>query len=122
MWCRGIRGATVVPENTKEAILAATDELLRRMIEANDIEKEMVASVLFTSTPDLNAEFPAAAARNMGWTEVALLGMQEIDVPDSLCRCLRVLILYNTDKQSSEIVHIYLRGTEVLRKEASRIA
>ena len=116
MWCRGIRGATVVAANTKEAILEAADELLQEMVRANDVERDSIASVFFTTTPDINAEFPAAAARRGGWMDVPLLGMQEIDVPGSLSRCLRILILFNTDKSPKDIVHVYLRGTGVLRQ------
>ena len=118
MWCRGIRGATVVTSNTREAILEAAGELLQKMVEANKVDKETIASVIFTTTPDLDAEFPAAAARQRhGWTDVPLLGMQEMKVPGALQRCLRVLIMFNTDKRLDDIVHVYLRGTEVLRQQ-----
>jgi chorismate mutase len=116
MWCRGIRGATTVAVNTKEDILAAAGELLQKMIEANGVAKEQVACMLFTTTPDLDAEFPAAAARRLGWSEAALLGGQEIKVDSSLPRCLRILILFNTEKSAEEIVHVYLKETEVLRQ------
>ena len=116
MLCRGIRGATVAAGNTKTDILAATRELLHKMIEANQVEKEAVAYVLFTMTADLDAEFPAVAARQLGWTEEALVCSQEISVPGSLPRCIRVLILVNTDKKSDEIKHVYIRGAEVLRQ------
>lgn len=116
MWCRGIRGATIVESNTSEHILFASRELLQRMIEANRVEKENVACVIFTTTPDLNAAFPATAARQLGWAEVALLGGQEIEVEGSLTKCLRILVLLNTDKRLDEIVHVYLKGTEVLRQ------
>ena len=102
--------------NTKEEILAATRELLQKMVESNHLEKDMVASVLFTATPDLNAEFPALAARQLGWDDVPLLCAQEMDVPGSLLRCLRILILFNTDKKKEEIVHVYIRGAEVLKE------
>jgi chorismate mutase len=117
MWCRGIRGATLVAANTKEDILAATKELLQQMIESNQVEKEAVACVLFTTTADLDAEFPALAARQLGWTEVPLLCSQEMGVPHSLPRCLRILILFNTEKKTEEIIHVYIRGAEVLRQE-----
>jgi chorismate mutase len=117
MWCRGIRGATLVAANTKEDILAATRELLQQMIESNQVEKEAVACVLFTTTADLDAEFPALAARQLGWTEVPLLCSQEMGVPHSLPRCLRILILFNTEKKTEEIIHVYIRGAEVLRQE-----
>ena|SRR4030042_4222531 len=116
MWCRGIRGATSVVTNTREEILAATKELLQQMIDSNKLDKETVACVFLTATPDLDAEFPALAARQLGWTDVALLCGQEMNVPGSLPRCLRILILYNTDKRADEIKHIYIRGTEVLRQ------
>jgi chorismate mutase len=117
MWCRGIRGATTVPANAREAILAATKELLQKIIDANQVDPKAVGVIFFTTTPDLNAEFPAAAARSMGWNETPLLCAQEIDVPHSLSQCLRILILVNTEKQADEIVHIYLHGAEALRKE-----
>lgn len=94
----------------------ATKELLGTMIEANGVDEDKVACILFTTTPDLDAEFPAAAAREMGWSELALLCGREIDVPNGLPRCVRILILFNTEKPSDEIAHIYLRGTEVLRQ------
>jgi len=117
MWCRGIRGATSVATNTKEEILVATKELLHKLIEANHLEKEAVACVFLTTTTDLNAEFPALAARQLGWTDVALLCAQEIDVPGSFRKCIRILILYNTEKRADELVHVYIRGTEVLRQD-----
>jgi chorismate mutase len=113
--CRGIRGATTAPENTSTSIYAATRELLTRLIEANGIEEENVAAVYFTASPDLNAGFPAAAARQLGWTNTALMCASEIAVPDSLPRCIRVLIMFNTEKKQRDIVNIYLNGTEVLR-------
>jgi len=117
MWCRGIRGATSVTDNTREEILAATKELLQEIVNSNEVEKEAVACIFFTTTSDLDAEFPALAARQLGLTGVALLCSQEINVPDSLPRCIRILLLYNTEKKMTEIRHIYLRGTEVLRSE-----
>jgi len=116
MRCRGIRGAITVEENSREAILQATKELLREIVAANNIDKEDVAFILFTTTPDLNAEFPAAAAREMGWTDVALLCGHEMNVPGSLPRCLRILMLVNTEKKAEEIIHIYLKGARVLKR------
>ncbi len=115
MWCRGIRGATTVETDTKEAILAATRELLKKMIDANAVCSESVASAIFTTTPDLTAEFPALAARQMGWTEVALLCGHEMNVPGSLKRCLRILLSINTEKSASEIAHVYIKGAKNLR-------
>jgi chorismate mutase len=120
MFCRGIRGATTADSNTKEEILNATKELLRKLTEANDIRAENVACAIFTTTRDLDAEFPAAAARQLGWAHTALLCGQEMNVPNSLQRCIRILILYNTDKSTDEIVHIYIKGATILRGAASR--
>lgn len=117
MHCRGIRGATTVEKNTAEAILAATRELLELIVEANDLKVKDVASAIFTTTPDLTAAFPAKAAREMGWRDVALLDAQEIPVPGSLERCIRVLIHWNTEKSAAEIRHVYLRGARTLRPD-----
>jgi len=117
MHCRGIRGATTVTENTKEAILEETRILLEQLVEANRIDVEDVACVFFTTTPDLNAAFPALAARQIGWTQTALLCGHEMNVPGSLERCLRVLILYNTEKTAGEMVHVYIKGAENLRAD-----
>lgn len=117
MLTRGIRGAITVNANTREAILGATAELLTAMVEANGIKVEDMASAFFTSSPDLTAEFPALAARQMGWTDVALLCGHEIDVPGALPRCLRILLHVNTEKKASELVHVYLHGAKVLRPD-----
>ncbi len=115
--CRGIRGATTVLENTPEAILDATAELLTELMRANDFEAGDVASAFLTTTRDLNAEFPAVAANRMGWTDVALLCGHEMDVPGSLAMCLRVLLHVNTEKQQHDVKHVYLRGAKVLRPD-----
>lgn len=117
MLVRGVRGAITVDENSAEAILSATEEMLLWLIEANGIEEDDVASVLFTSTPDINAAFPAKAARNMGWRHVALMGFQEIDVPEGLKMCVRVLIHWNTSKSNHELKHAFLRGAMALRPD-----
>lgn len=117
MWCRGIRGATTVDSNTKDDILKATKELLQEMIDANGIKPEDVACAIFTTTSDLDAEFPAAAARQLGWSNAALLCTKEVDVPGSLQRCLRALILYNTERSADEIVHVYIRGAAELKSD-----
>ena len=116
-WCRGIRGATTVEQNTRDEVLAATQELLRRLVEANAIEREDIACAFFTTTADVNAEFPAAAARQLGWTEQALLNGHEMNVPGSLPKCIRVLVLVNTTKRASELRHVYLRGAVSLRPD-----
>ena len=115
MYCRGIRGATTVEQNDRAEILAATKELLELLIEKNDLHKEDVASAIFTVTDDLDADFPALAARDLGWTEVALICMREIPVPNSLRKCIRILLHVNTERSASEIQHVYIRGAVNLR-------
>jgi chorismate mutase len=117
MACRGIRGAITVEEDTADAIQVATRQLLARMVEANRVESVDVASAIFTVTPDLTAAFPARAARELGWQHVPLLDAQEVPVPGSLPRCVRVLILWNTDLSQQEIRHVYLRGAASLRPD-----
>ena len=90
MMVRGIRGATTVEVNTREAITEAAAELLEAVVKANHVERDYVASIIFTTTPDLNAEFPAVAARNAGWTDVALICGHEMSVPGGLPRCLPI--------------------------------
>lgn len=114
---RGMRGATTVGTNTAEAIVAAAAELLAEMIAANGMVEEDVASVIFTTTPDLTAGFPAPAGRKIGWSRVALMGMQEIDVPGALPMAIRILVHWNTEKPLDEIVHVYLHGATVLRPD-----
>ncbi len=115
MHCRGIRGATTVQENSKDEILEATEELLEKIVEANQLDINEVACIFFTTTQDVNAEFPALAARKLGWNQTALMCGNEMIVPGSLQKCIRVLILYNTQKTAGEIVHVYINGAESLR-------
>jgi chorismate mutase len=119
IYFRGIRGATTVEANTPEAILAATRELIALIIESNDLDPADIASAIFTTTPDLNAEFPAIAARQLGWHDVALMCGHEMAVPGSLPMCLRVLIHWNTPKTQAEINHVYIRGARNLRPDRS---
>ena len=114
--CRGIRGATTADANTDEAIYSATRDMLQELINLNDINQEQVAAAYFTVTSDLDAAFPAAAARQLGWNNVALMCSTEIPVPDSMGRCIRVMILYNTETSQEDIVNVYLKGTDVLRR------
>ena len=117
MLVRGIRGATTVESNTREDILDAARELLDAIVTANELPHEHVASILFSTTVDLNAEFPAVAARELGWTDVALECVHEMNVPGSLPKCLRILMHVNTERSAAEIQHIYLRGARVLRRD-----
>ncbi len=115
--CRGVRGATTVEEDSRGEILRATHELLTQMIQANDIRPEDVASIIFTTTPDLSADYPALAARLPGWEDVALLCTHEMAVPHGLKRCIRILLHWNTEKSLSEMRHIYIKGAVVLRPD-----
>ena len=116
MQIRGIRGATTVKNNDKKDILAATKELLSEIVKANQIRIEDIASIIFSATKDLDAEFPAVAAREIGWNETPLLCTKEIEVPGGLEKCIRVLILVNSDKTQKEIKNIYLKEAVNLRR------
>ena len=117
MWCRGVRGATTADENSREAILTATRQLLALLIRTNGIRSEDVGSAIFTTTAELDAEFPALGARQLGWLDVPLMCGHEISVPGSLPRCIRVLVHWNTEKPQREIRHIYIKGAEQLRPD-----
>jgi chorismate mutase len=121
MPCRGVRGATTVESNCRDEILTATRQLLALMVRQNGINKEDVASALFTTTSDLDAEFPALAARQLGWLNVALMCFHELDVPGALPRCIRVLIHWNTDKTAEEVVHVYIKEAKRLRPDLSAL-
>jgi chorismate mutase len=114
---RGIRGAITVTRDEPAAILDATERLLRAIVEKNRFVPDDIASALFTVTPDLVSEFPAAAARRMGWALVPLLNFTEIGVPGRLERCIRVLVHVNTESRQDEIEHVYLEGATVLRPD-----
>jgi len=119
MLVRGIRGATTIEKDQKDEILTATTELLQMIKQENQIDVEDIASVLFSTTSDIRSAFPALAARNIGWNQVPLLCFQEIEVPGSLPRCIRVLMHVNTDKSQDEIRHIYLKEARQLRSDIS---
>jgi chorismate mutase len=114
---RGLRGATTAAANTSEAILAATEELLAALRDANGFEPGDIESAIFTSSPDLTAEYPARAARRLGWTEVPLLGTAEVAVPTGLARCIRVLLHFYTSKPQHALKHMYLREAARLRPD-----
>ena len=115
MSVRGIRGATTADENSSESILDATTDLLRHMVEANGTQIEDIAAIYFTVTQDLDAEFPPLAARRMGWTGLALLCATEIPVPGSQDRCIRVLMLVNSEKSQEDVRFVYLKDAANLR-------
>jgi chorismate mutase len=117
MLVRGIRGAITVDKNSKEEIIEKTKQLLTTLKKENNFKIEDIVSVFFSVTPDLNTVFPAQAARELNWNKVPLFDMQEIDVPGSLSRCIRILIHINCQKTQSEIKHCYLRGAKILRKD-----
>lgn len=115
--CRGVRGATTVDEDRRETILLATGELLWHMVQHNAIDPADVASAIFTTSPDLVSEYPALAARKLGWHDTALLCGHEMAVPHGLERCIRILLHWNTTKAAAEIQHVYLRGAGCLRPD-----
>lgn len=121
MLCRGVRGATTVDANDRELILIETRRLLALMIRLNDIRAEDVASAIFSTTRDLNVEFPALAARQIGWFDVPLMCTHEIDVPTGLPRCVRILLHWNTAKSPSEIKHVYVKDATKLRPDIQSI-
>ncbi len=121
MPCRGVRGATIADGNTSEDILKATRELLALLIRQNGIEAEDVASVIFTTTPDLDAEFPALAARQLNWGNVALMCAHELEIPGAMEKCIRILIHWNTDKSADDIHHVYVKGAVSLRPDLSEV-
>ena len=121
MPCRGVRGATTAEANTSEEILKATRQLLALMIRQNGIDEDDVASAIFTTTDDLDAEFPALAARQLGWLNVAMMCVHELDVPGSLRRCIRILLHWNTEKSADEIVHVYIKEAAHLRPDRSNL-
>ncbi|HNR87185.1 MAG TPA: chorismate mutase [Spirochaetota bacterium] len=117
MAVRGIRGATTVDANTREDILTRTTELLERLVALNGVELEDVASAIFSVTDDVSAEFPAVAARRLGWIYTPLFCTREIGVPGSLSSCIRVLLHVNSDKRQEEMVHVYLHQARSLRPD-----
>jgi chorismate mutase len=118
---RGIRGATTTEVNTAEAITEATQELLVELTRLNDLDKDEICFAYFTTTHDLTAEFPAYAARRLGWLEVPLLCGHDMDVqlpnPRGVPMCIRILLLYNTAKPQSAMRFAYLRGAKAIKAD-----
>jgi chorismate mutase len=118
---RGIRGATTAEVNTAEAITEATQELLVELTRLNDLDKDEICFAYFTTTHDLTAEFPAYAARRLGWLEVPLLCGHDMDVPlpnpRAVPMCIRILLLYNTAKPQSAMRFAYLRGAKAIKAD-----
>jgi chorismate mutase len=119
--CRGVRGAITVEETGREPVLQATRELLAVMIRVNGIEKEDVASAIFTTTTDITSAFPATAARQLGWLDVPLMCGHEMHVEGALPRCIRILLHWNTTRLQHEIQHVYLREARTLRPDKSLV-
>ncbi len=119
--CRGVRGATTVESNDRDEILTATRQLLAMMIRLNEMEAADVASAIFSCTHDLNAEFPALAARQLGWLDVPLICTHEVNVPGSLPCCIRILLHWNTTKSQDDIQHVYIKGATKLRPDLSEL-
>ncbi len=120
MSIRAARGATTVPENTRTAILQAAREMLEAIAEANHITPEKVISAVFTATPDLDAAYPAEAARGLGWRRAGLLCIQEMAVAGSLPMCLRVMVLWESERPQDRVRHCYLRGASNLRPDLAQ--
>jgi chorismate mutase len=119
---RGVKGATTTDGTTAEAVLAATEQLLAALIDANCIDQDDVAAVQFTTSPDLVAEFPAVAARErIGWNDVPLMCGHEMARPGALAQCIRILIFWNTDKAQNEVRHAYLNDAAKLRPDLSTV-
>lgn len=118
MTTRGIRGAISVDENNEQAIKDAVNELIKTILESNDIATEAISHVVFTMTSDLNKAFPAKFARELfDWKFVPMMCYNELNVPNSLPMCLRALVVVNTDKKQNEIKHIYLKNAKKLRQD-----
>lgn len=122
MMQRGIRGAITVEANTVAAVSHAVEEMLFRMIKLNDIIPENISHVIFTMTKDIDCVYPAKIAREIlpSWQYVPLMCISELGIENSLEKCLRVLIVVNTDKKQSEIKHVYLKGAQNLRRDLEK--
>lgn len=118
--CQGVRGAITADANTTDAILSATREMLTALIAENGIEVDDIGGAFFTTTVDLNAEYPAVAARQLGWGEVAILCGHEMDVPGSLPHVIRVMVMWNTTRAPHDIHHVYLRDAQQLRPDRAQ--
>lgn len=125
MALRGIRGATTAIENSAGAIVEPTRELLTELVRVNALDVTEIAFCYLTTTRDLTAEFPALAARELGWVDVPLLCGHDMDVelpnPRAVQRCIRALLLYNTDRPQKEIRHVYLRGAVAIKSDLDRM-
>ena len=117
---RAIRGATQLDSDAREHLLASVDELIRAILEQNELANEDLVSMLFTATPDLHSEFPALAARNLGIGDTPLICAQELDIAGALPRVIRVMVHAETSLTKAEVRHVYLRGASVLRRDLAQ--
>lgn len=117
---RGLRGATTVAEDTSEEVIRATAELLREMMERNGISRDDLVTIIFTATPDITSEFPAAAARSIGISDIPLLCACEIDVRGAIPRVIRILMHIYTERARDELRHVYLKDAQPLRTDLPR--
>ncbi len=120
MAVRAIRGAVQVDADERDQVLEATAELVSEVMRRNGLDRDDVISVLFTATPDLNSEFPALAARGLGFVDVPLMCAAEIGVPHALPRVVRLMAHVETDRPRSELHHVYLRGAQALRLDIAQ--
>lgn len=112
-----IRGAITIKENTKEEVYSNTEEMLKKIIEDNNIDIEQIISVVFTATNDIDSAYPAVAARKLGIVDASLMCVQEMYVENSLRMCVRAMVMINTDKKQKEMKNVYLKGATVLRPD-----
>ena len=117
---RAIRGAVQLDADERDHLLASVDELIRAILEQNELDTDDLISMLFTATPDLHSEFPALAARQLGIGDVPLLCTQELDVDGAMPRVIRVMVHAETERTKSELRHVYLRGAAALRRDLAQ--
>lgn len=117
---RGVRGATTVEADDAAMITERVQELVTAMVAVNDVDRADIASIFFSATGDLSAKFPATAARELGYGDVPLFGMRELDVVDMMPRCVRVLIHWNTTKTNNQIHHVFQHGAQTLRADLTK--
>lgn len=117
MYVRALRGATTIDNNTKDEIFSASQEMIKKLIDDNEINIDDIASIIFSVTPDIDAAFPAASVRKMGISNVPLLDVAQPQVDGALKMCIRVIIHFNTEKNNEELKHAYLRGAKILRPD-----
>jgi chorismate mutase len=114
---RSIRGATTIDSDTHTNVIDATQELLQKILDCNNVDQSDIVNIIFTVTDDIKSEFPAVAARGIGLVDVPLIDCQQMKTNKALKLCIRVMLTYNSDKSQKDIQHVYLRGAKVLRPD-----